>query len=704
MITNSLLLDWAILSASIFNIIVMLWLGATVLLNAKRRTLGVWIMGLGLVAGASFFVIHTAILGNQLILAIGSLNLWWRIGWVCVNALPFSWYLAALWYGGYWNEPPHPLRRRHHVWLWVMAAQTIIMGLLIAVANPMPTYIEMLVLDLSDTIAVFGIPLLFVVFPIQMILNLVLAIDVLLHPEPTGYAMGDAGREQARPWLFGTSAILLIVSLLVTGFIGWVSIAMEFDRSSGDQLLLIGLFDLVLQAIIALGVIMLGQAIVSYEVFTGTSLPRRGFLLQWMIIVLVAMGYSIVIGGSLASQTREVYSLLLTTLVVVAAFALFSWQSFVERDRYIASLRPFVRSQRLMNHIIDVNQQNTSRIGEFFEAVCRDVLSTQRACLIPKGILSPLVNIPLTFPPQNPPPELSISADAFAESDVMTLNPEDCDGYCWAVPLWAERGLIGIFLLGEKSGGGLYSQEEIHIAQSSGERIVDALAGEEMARRLIALQRRRLVINRVMDNQTRRALHDNILPDLHMAVLQLNALPDKDSDSVQQVIQTLSNVHSQISGLIHAIPDLPAEMNGTDLARSLSTMIDTEFAGEFNRIDWHVDDAFPQTGGLVQTVLIGAVHEAVRNAAVHGRGDKPNRPLNLSISLSVNDDCTITVEDDGIGLDYQPSREQGGAGGGLALHSTLMALIGGYLTIEPAPEEGTRVQMVVPIASLAPSE
>ena len=42
------------------------------------------------------------------------------------------------------------------------------------------------------------------------------------------------------------------------------------------------------------------------------------------------------------------------------------------------------------------------------------------------------------------------------------------------MPLWSERGLIGMLLLGPKRDGGLYTQEEIEIARASGERLSPA--------------------------------------------------------------------------------------------------------------------------------------------------------------------------------------------------------------------------------------
>ncbi len=80
------------------------------------------------------------------------------------------------------------------------------------------------------------------------------------------------------------------------------------------------------------------------------------------------------------------------------------------------------------------------------------------------------------------------------------------------MPLWSERGLIGVLLLGEKRDGGLYTQEEVEIARAGGERLIDTQASAEMARRLMALQRQRLAESQVVDRRARRVLHDDVLP------------------------------------------------------------------------------------------------------------------------------------------------------------------------------------------------
>ena len=53
--------------------------------------------------------------------------------------------------------------------------------------------------------------------------------------------------------------------------------------------------DLVIATIISVAIILLGQAVVSYEVFTGKTLPRRGLLRHWRRAIILAAGYSILV-------------------------------------------------------------------------------------------------------------------------------------------------------------------------------------------------------------------------------------------------------------------------------------------------------------------------------------------------------------------------------------------------------------------------
>lgn len=691
--TGRFWLDWAILAVSIFNTILLIWLGLTVLLNADRRHWGVWLMGGGLLGGAIFFISHTAILGQELAVNLDGLNFWWRAGWFPVTVSPFAWYVAVLWYSGFWTEPRTTLARRHQAWLWLMAIWLAALIALMVVANPIPAYDQLVQLDLSGTLAVRNIPLLFLLFPLWMVACTLLSIDVLRRPAEAEHPNTEVARRRSRPWLLGTAAALLAVSVVVAYFIGSVVVDVAEGSRSAIQLQTVAVYDLALSLLIALSLLLLGQAIVSYEIFTGRVLPRRSFLRHWRNAIILAAGYAAVVGWSITLQLRPIYSLLLATLLIGLFYALYSWRSFREREQFVARLRPFVQSQSVSANPLHAS----SSAAELLAALCRDVLGTTQAQLVPLGSMAPLVGAALLYPPTANAPQFRPPRDL--DAGMTALDRATFAPYGWAISLWDERGLIGALLIDDKEDGGLYSQEEMETAQATGERIVHLLASEQMMRRLMELQRKRTSQQRVMDLRARRTLHDEILPSLHLAVLQLNG--SSQQPAIQEALRTLAETHQQIADLLTTTQPAPARApDPCELVSALRALVETEFAHSFDGISWRgaaaAREAIP-VDAIAGEVILGAAREVIRNAASHARGGKADRPLCLEIGLCVQEDeLHLTIQDDGVGVDASKAAARStGSGSGLALHSTLLAMVGGYLTVEPVANGGTLVRIAL---------
>jgi len=566
-------------------------------------------------------------------------------------------------------------------------------------------------LDLPATPAVSGIPVFLLVYPGYILLCIGLSLDALRHtasryPTPDR-EIGDRARRRARPWLLASTVLLLLVSLLVAWAMAWiVSNARQGAVTIVDPALSVALtwFDLAISSLIALAVTVLGQAVVAYEIFTGETLPRRGFFRHWRSALSLAAGYGVVVGGSLSIALRPIYVLLLTTVLMVAFYALSGWRSFAERERYMSHLRPFVSSQRLYESLLAPSPQVADvDVSALFDALCLDVLAVQRAYLVAQGPLASLVGSALAFPASAPVPRLALG-EVTAQFDspqtiCVPLDPDRSDGMRWAVPLWSERGLIGVLLLGEKREGGLSTQEEIEIARASGERLIDIQATAQVSGRLMALLRQRIAQVRVMEGQGRRALHDEILPQLHAAILHLGALPDQPA--VQQAVAALTAAHRQISDLMHdTASSAPHRLAEQGLLAALQASVESDFEGAFDRVEWHSSPEAVQTLGrqplYVAEVLFFAAQELIRNAARHARGAPPHgdpqRTLNLQVVL---DESSLVVEDDGVGFG---AVSQGAAGGrnGLRFHSTMLAAVGGSIEVTPLPGQGTRAMIHLP--------
>jgi signal transduction histidine kinase len=729
--TGIFLLDWAIMVVSLFDIILLFWLGLTVLLNAERRTWGVWMAGGGMLMGGVFFISHAALLGHGLYYVSEGMNFWWHVGWVPVVASPFAWYTIMLWYAGFWDEADnkhpadkeHPrqshLHRRQRPWflLTVLFAASLV-GMLIF-ANPLPSYLQVAQLRLSATPSVGGIPLLILVYPFYIVLCISLSLDVLRRPGPSSRVMGDLARRRARPWLVAASVALLLASLLVAWIMLWIILNANQRARSGvytEMALTVAWFDLAISLLITVAMILLGQAIVSYEVFTGKTLPRRGLFQHWRRAVILAAGYGAVVGWGLALRLRSIYSLLLTTLLMVTFYALLNWRSYAERERTIEHLRPFVASERLYERLLTSSAppQSPPILGKIgrevdvetpFRALCDDVLETRVAYLVALGSLAPLVGPPLVYPENNPATlpslaEITRTTTVRAQFDspqtmYVSLDPARYGGATWAVPLWSERGLIGVLLLGEKRDGGLYTQEEIEIARASGERLIDTQASGELARRLMALQRQRLTESQVLDQQTRRVLHDDVLPILHAAMLTLSS-----GGESPETVSLLADVHRQIADLLHELPAGAASaVARLGIVSALRQTVNDELGDGFDDVTWEIEPEAEREAQRIPTltaeVLFYAAREAIRNAARHGRDRETSHSLNLHIKAVWHNGLEIAIEDDGVGLDAARKPDES-SGQGLTLHSTMMAVVGGTLAIESMSGAYTRVTLTLP--------
>ena len=120
------LVTWALVAVSLFNTILLLWLGITLWLNANRRDLGVAVIAFGFLLGSAFFVAHAALLLSDTWQLTRSTTLWLAVAMTPIALLPYVWYVVLLRYCGYWVERAGNLRRRHRPWVALMALVLLI--------------------------------------------------------------------------------------------------------------------------------------------------------------------------------------------------------------------------------------------------------------------------------------------------------------------------------------------------------------------------------------------------------------------------------------------------------------------------------------------------------------------------------------------------------------------------------------------------
>ena len=688
---------------SLFNTITLLWLGLTVFLTGDRRQPATIAGSAGLLLGAIFFGGHTLIIAATLGTGVSVV---WPILWVVAVAAPYLWGLTIFYYSG------DPAAGR-----WVRRILTLaalVLTLILFVINPLPSYYEFIsAASLKPTIAWAYVPYLFLCFTLPLI---------ALRRRPHGRQAPDRFR-RARPWLIG-AASMLALAVIAFAYTAYAIIPRAIPLSNLTPSLAREIFiaDAVISGFIALTIVLLGRAVLANNVLIERVQSSQGFFSRWRTVVLISFVVSFFIAILYYAPIRPIYGLLLTTMLAVMAYALFNWQQYVEHQAFMDRLRPFVTSLHLHDHLLSAGERGSwAEARGLFTALCRDALRAGWACL--------LFDVP---PPSLP--EVGGTGEQgprrldyrwLPVHDVVlsaaSLNPTDwtrLDADHWVWPLSDSRGAIGRLILGPKLSGAEYTAQELQVAAACAERILDALAGEQIARVALSLLRQRIAEVQVMSAQHKRVLHDDLLPQIHLALLKLEALRRQPADTVgvvhrwegslDEVAGALTETHRRAAALVREMSNaVPTRLDSEGLVAALHSALTHDFRDSFDEVNWQAGPAATEVARrlplFVGEVIFYAAQEAIRNAARHGRGGDPDRKLRLDIRIDCAPGLKIVVGDDGIGrshgADLSVSRANGetaGAGSGLLFHSAMLAVIGGTLTVSDRAGGGTQVVIDLP--------
>ena len=409
--------------------------------------------------------------------------------------------------------------------------------------------------------------------------------------------MGAQAREKARSWLVGASFILLVVAVLVGFAILWVLQNAQqttvLPELYGNIAPTLGVMDLILSVLIGAVVLLVGQAIVSYGIFTGKPLPRSVFKRQWIYAIIMSVIVAIIFAASLQIELKMVYSLLLAAILLGTFFAWITWRYLIERDIAIHQVRPILTSPKLLPMIMKHggNIQADPDLLTSFQVLARDILEVDRALLTPREGLPSLEINPLYYPVSIPTPDINADILAQISKDSrgigVPLQAVESSGFTWLVPLWSERGLNGMLFLGAKEDGSFISQEEIELGRAACERMLDISTSAELSNRLIKLQQLRFSEQSIIDQRPRRVLHDEVLPTLHSAMLQISS-PDENKEST---LKLLSNTHRMISNLLKELPSAYSpQFEHIGLIQAIRKLTVEEFSPYFRKINYQWEE------------------------------------------------------------------------------------------------------------------
>jgi two-component system NarL family sensor kinase len=261
--------------------------------------------------------------------------------------------------------------------------------------------------------------------------------------------------------------------------------------------------------------------------------------------------------------------------------------------------------------------------------------------------------------------------------------------YHASIPLYAGEKKLGVMNVASPQWRGL-SPEDLQLLSTIGDLLAIAVERARLydrSGRLGAVEER---------NRLAREIHDTLAQGLTATGLQLEsaeALLDHGAGAErarEPLRRALSLTRSNLDEARRSVLDLrAAPLEGRSLPEALKTLVDrweaeTGVATRFKAING--SRPLPPR---VEVALYRICQEALTNAARHARASRVTVRL-----ASTPDQVRLVVQDDGRGFD--PSRVQDDRHGVVGMRERALT-IGGFLGVESSSNEGTRVEVEVPL-------
>lgn len=268
------------------------------------------------------------------------------------------------------------------------------------------------------------------------------------------------------------------------------------------------------------------------------------------------------------------------------------------------------------------------------------------------------------------------------------MSGEDSFEYSIAVAIEETNGIKGTLFLGPKLDGGLYAEEEIELAKTATVWILNGIFQLETNQTLSELQRKHIREQRISDHKTRQILHDEILPELHSGILNLNE--NSSREKIKEHLRSLTELHGKISGFLRELPDIRSELARIGMIPVFQNLLDSDFSKE--NIILNIEPGFPELADKLPPDLQEAVYysfrEALRNAVKFSSSSKE------AISISFFQKSGLRIE---IKNDVRPNSEGESTGQGLKIHSALLKIFGAGLNLEFQDKKIAIVSITIPI-------
>jgi two-component system sensor histidine kinase ComP len=264
--------------------------------------------------------------------------------------------------------------------------------------------------------------------------------------------------------------------------------------------------------------------------------------------------------------------------------------------------------------------------------------------------------------------------------------------YDWArlfVPLVFESQLVGLLVLGDRTTGDMYGNDDVHLVGTIAQQGALAYTGVQLVETLRGLNRRLVRKDEAHRTRIARELHDTALQGLFFIKERLLVDYRDDGRLIGLLDETIGALRGMIrdqrppfieQGLVFALQGMVEEMNRlTDTSPAISLSSDLS---ETTPLELSDEQA---------TALYRIAQEAVTNAVKHADAHR----VVISITTEATGDLRLRIEDDGIGMRSTPASAIREHHYGLIGMQERAAMIGAQLNIASSTGQGTRVEVQI---------
>jgi signal transduction histidine kinase len=266
-----------------------------------------------------------------------------------------------------------------------------------------------------------------------------------------------------------------------------------------------------------------------------------------------------------------------------------------------------------------------------------------------------------------------------------TADPE-------ALPLVYQREEIGRLVLSSRAPGEGFSGADRSLLEDLARQAEVAVHAVRLTTDL-QHSRERLVATREEERRRlRRDLHDGLggqLAGLNVQAGTLRRLIPGDPDAADQlVVELREELRRAIADIRRLVYDLrPPALDDLGLVEALRQLAE-RYGSKDEPLSVLVEapEDLPDLPAAVEVAVYRIAQEALTNVLRHAQA------RTCVVRLVVNDDVTLEIVDDGVGIPAERS-----AGVGLTSMHERASELGGICIVEPVPEDGTKVLVRLPL-------